>query len=242
MSSSSSSHKPRRKSSVAAAEQAAAKLEPSITPVSIARAEMLWNDTFAGIVEEKNLTPDETKFVLGTAASMWKAKVSRACLASGLAVPEDPAAQASAAMAQSESQRILALSRELGALAKQAENYRKAVPAALRERLAQHKDGNIESLEQRVSEFDGKVPELPSEDAGQALPVHTAELLGDTERRMKVAAERVRETQLALNSLSKKTERLANATASLVPGGVKRSKDSSSSSTATPKKKKARRG
>lgn len=193
----------------------------SFQPISVTRAEKLWNDVFAGIVKEKGLAPEEAKFVLGAAAGMWRTKVSRACLASGVATSEDPAAKAAEARALGEEQRIAELARELGALKKQAEHCRQSVPAALRERLGQCRDRNIEGLERRVGEFEGRVPESP-EGAG-AVPVQTTELLNDTERRMRVAAKRFRETQLALDSLSKRTDRLTNAVANLTPkGGVKR--------------------
>lgn len=197
----------------------------SFQPISITRAEKLWNDVFAGIVREKGLSPEEAKFVLGAASGMWRTKVSRACVASGVATPEDPAAKATEASALEEERKIAELAQELSALRKQAEHYRQGVPAALRKRLGQCRDRNIEDLERRVGEFEGRVPESPEAAVGGAgaLPVQTTELLKDTERRMGVAAKRFREAQLALNSLSKRTDRLTNVVGNLAPkGGVKR--------------------
>ena len=180
---------------------------------------------FAGIVREKGLAPGEAKFVLGAASGMWRTKVSKACVASGVATPEDPAAKAAEARALGEERRIAELERELGALGKQAERYRQSVPAALRGRLEQRRDRGLEGLEKRVGGFEGRVPESPEAARGgaAALPVQTTELLNDTERRMRVAAKRFRETQLAVNALSKRTDRLVSAVANLVPKrGAKR--------------------
>lgn len=190
--------------------------ESSLQPISIARAEKLWNEVFTGIVEEKGLGAEEAKFILGAASGMWKTKVSKACLATGIAVPEDPGAKVAETRAQGEEERIAELSRELGALGKQVEQYRQRVPAALRERLGQCRDSNIENLERRVNEFEGRVPESPN-GAGAAIPVQTTELLNDTERRMRAAAKRFREAQLELDLLSKRADRLTSVATSLGP-------------------------